>query len=76
MALSSVVGQTMKVVDYTTRLDALNNGLATLNARPGTPDGGQLLEGIAEAAIDLRRKEAMRPVIIALTVAAKTARHG
>jgi hypothetical protein len=68
MALSSVVGQTMKVVDYTTRIDALNHGLATLNARPGTPDGGQLLEGIAEAAIDLRRKEAQRPVIIALTV--------
>lgn len=68
MSLSSVVGQTMKIVDYTTRIDALNRGLATLNARPGTPDGGQLLEGIAEAAGELRRKEAQRPVIIALTV--------
>jgi VWFA-related protein len=68
IALSSVVGQTMKVVDYTTRVDALMTGLATLNARPGTPDGGQLLEGIAEAAIELHRREAPRPIIIALTV--------
>lgn len=68
MALSSVVGQTMKLVDYTTSIPALNQGLATLNARPGTPDGGQLLEGIAEAAQELDRREARRPVIIALTV--------
>lgn len=68
MALSSVVGQTMKIVDYTTSIDALNRGLATLNARPGTPDGGQLLEGIAEAAIELHRREARRPIIVALTV--------
>jgi VWFA-related protein len=68
MAISSVVGQTMKIVDYTTSIEALNQGLATLNARPGTPDGGQLLEGIAEAAIELHRREARRPVIIALTV--------
>ena len=68
MSLSSVVGQTMKIVDYTTRIDAINQGLVKLNARPGTPDGGQLLEGIAEAAGELRRKEAQRPIIIALTV--------
>ncbi|MGH9309365.1 MAG: hypothetical protein ACRD1U_08335 [Vicinamibacterales bacterium] len=68
MSLSSVVGQTMKLVDYTESGDALMNGIATLNARPGTPDGGQLLEGISEAANELRRLEAVRPVIIALTV--------
>ena len=68
MALSTVVGQTMKVVDYTPSLDALMHGLATLNARPGTPDGGQLLEGISEAALELRKREAKRPIIIALTV--------
>ncbi len=68
MSLSSVVGQTMKLVDYTQSGDALMNGIATLNARPGTPDGGQLLEGISEAANELRRLEAVRPVIIALTV--------
>jgi hypothetical protein len=68
MSLSSVVGQTMKVVDYTPDVELLFQGIATLNARPGTPDGGQLLEGISEAANDLRRREALRPVIIALTV--------
>jgi hypothetical protein len=68
MSLSSVVGQTMKLVDYTESSEALMNGIATLNARPGTPDGGQLLEGISEAAHELRRLEAVRPVIIALTV--------
>jgi VWFA-related protein len=68
MAVSTVVGQTMKLVDYTPKAEALLRGIATLNARPGSPDGGQLLEGIYEAALELRRREALRPVIIALTV--------
>ena len=68
MALSSVTGQTMKLVDYTPNAQSILQGVATLNARPGTPDGGQLLEGIFEAANELRRQEAARPVIIALTV--------
>jgi hypothetical protein len=68
MALRSVVGQTMKLVDYTPNVEAVLQGIATLNARPGTPDGGQLLEGISEAAVELKRLEAIRPVIIALTV--------
>jgi hypothetical protein len=68
MSLSMVVGQTMKVVDYTQNAEAIMQGIATLNARPGTPDGGQLLEGISEAALELRKREAERPVIIALTV--------
>jgi hypothetical protein len=68
MALSSVTGQTMKLVDYTQSASAVLQGVATLSARPGTPDGGQLLEGISEAAHELRRREARRPVIIALTV--------
>jgi hypothetical protein len=68
MSLSSVVGQTMKLVDYTPSTDAILRGLSTLNARPGTPDGGQLLEGVSEAAVELRRLKARRPVIIAFTV--------
>jgi len=68
MSLSSVTGQTMRVVDYTQNAEAIMQGLATLNARPGTPDGGQLLEGISEAAIELTKREAERPIIIALTV--------
>ena len=68
MALRAVVGQTMKVVEFTPSVEAMLMGIATLNARPGTPDGGQLLEGISEAALELRKAEAKRPVIIALTV--------
>lgn len=68
MSLSSVVGQTMRLVDYTPDAEAVLEGVQTLSARPGTPDGGQLLEGISEAAVELRHREAPRPVIIALTV--------
>jgi hypothetical protein len=68
MALRSVVGQTMKLVEFTPNIDALLTAIATLSARPGTPDGGQLLEGISEAALELHKVEAKRPIIIALTV--------
>jgi VWFA-related protein len=68
IAISSVVGQTQKLVDYTTNVDALQTAITTLTARPGTPDGGQLLEGIFQAAKDQEKREARRPVIVALTV--------
>lgn len=68
MALSVVQGQTRKVVDYTTSFPALMAGINSLGVRPATPDGGQLLEGIYEAAKELKQREAKRPVIIALTV--------
>ncbi len=68
MAVSSVVGQTQKLVDYTTNIEALAGAITTLSARPGTNDGGQLLEGIFQASKDQERREFGRPVIIALTV--------
>jgi hypothetical protein len=68
MALRAVEGQTMKVVEFTPSVERMLLGIATLNARPATPDGGQLLEGISEAARELYQAEAKRPVIIALTV--------
>jgi VWFA-related protein len=68
MALHTVMGQTHKVVDYKASLETLTNALGTLTARPGTPDGGQLLEGIFEASKDQERLEVERPVIVALTV--------
>jgi VWFA-related protein len=68
MALSTVVGQTQKLVDYTTNAQTVVNAIATLTARPATHDGGQLLEGIYQAARDQERREAPRPVIVALTV--------
>lgn len=68
ISLSVIEGQVRRVVDYTTNGVALQNGIISLGARPGTPDGGQLLAGISESARELREREAPRPVIIALTV--------
>src|SRR5262245_43337000 len=67
-SIRTVSGQMLKLVDYTTDTGELSAALAKLGARPGTPDGGQLLEAITETARELRRREAGPPVIVALTV--------
>jgi hypothetical protein len=67
-AIVAVVGQPLKLTDYTMDGRVLSEVLASLSARPGTPDGGQLLQGIYDAATDLGKREAPRPIIIALTV--------
>ena len=67
-AISTVQPQTIKLVDYTANAQALSAALAQLNARPGSNDGGQLLDGIAETAQELQKREARRPIILALTV--------
>jgi VWFA-related protein len=68
IGLSTVVGQTHLLVDYTTDLQKVVDAITTLTARPGTNDGGQLLEGIFQASRDQQKREAQRPVIVALTV--------
>ena len=67
-ALSTVAGQFLKIVDYTADGQVLGDALAQLVARPGTADGGQLLEGIYETAKDLERRKTDRGVIVVLTV--------
>ena len=67
-ALSTVAGQFVKMVDYTANGQELGEVLAQLVARPGTADGGQLLEGIYETAKDLERRKTDRGVIVVLTV--------
>jgi hypothetical protein len=67
-AVVSVVGQPLKLTDYTMDGRVLSEVLGGLSARPGTPDGGQLLQGIYEAAVDLAKREAPRPIIVALSV--------
>ena len=59
-AISMVTGQTMRVVDFTTNTQALGAAVQKLGARPSTPDGGQLLEGISEAARAFTKREARR----------------
>ncbi|MFL6280842.1 MAG: VWA domain-containing protein [Vicinamibacterales bacterium] len=67
-ALSSVEGQHLRLVDYTSNLDRVLTALSQLSARPATNDGGQLLEGIFETAKDFQKRRAPRPVIVVLTV--------
>jgi len=67
-AVTTVTGQNLRVVDYTTNLDLLTTAIGRLTARPATNDGGQLLEGIFETAKDFQKRRAPRPIIVALTV--------
>jgi len=67
-AISAINGQAMRIVDFTTNTDALSAALNRLGARPGSPDGGQLLEGITDAARAFAKREAPRPIIVVLTV--------
>jgi VWFA-related protein len=67
-SISTVTGQTLKLVDYTSNAQSLSEAVGRLNARPSTNDGGQLLDGISESAVELHKREARRPVIVALTV--------
>jgi len=66
--VTTVTGQNLKIVDYTTNVDQLTSAIGRLTARPGTNDGGQLLEGIFETAKDFQKRRAARPIIVALTV--------
>jgi hypothetical protein len=67
-SIITVAGQPRKLTEFTQNSDVLREAIAQLNARPGTPDGGQLLSGIHEAALDFERRKVERPVILALTV--------
>ncbi|HTH02092.1 MAG TPA: VWA domain-containing protein [Vicinamibacterales bacterium] len=67
-ALSTVQGQHLRLLDYTTNLERLLAAINQLNARPATNDGGQLLEGIFETAKDFQKRRTARPIIVVLTV--------
>ena len=67
-AVITVIGQPIKLTDFTTDGQELNQALGSLSARPGAPDGGQLLQGIYEAAKSLEKREAQRPVIVAMSI--------
>ena len=67
-SIITVAGQPLKLTPFTPNGDVLREAIAQLNARPGTPDGGQLLAGISDAAVDFERRKVERPVILALTV--------
>jgi len=67
-SISTVTGQMLKLVDYTTDSRELSDAVLKLGARPATNDGGQLLDGITQTSLDMARRKAGRPIIVALTV--------
>jgi hypothetical protein len=68
MAIRVVTNQVQTIVPYTSDVKVWLAGISRLTVRPATPEGGQLIEGIVTAAAELRKREARRPVILALTV--------
>jgi VWFA-related protein len=67
-SISTVTGQTLKLVDYTSEAEALSAAVRKLGPRPATNDGNQLLDGITGTSLDMAKREAGRPIILALTV--------
>jgi hypothetical protein len=67
-SIITVAGQPRKVTPFTGNSDVLREAIGQLIARPGSPDGGQLLSGIYESALDFERRKVERPIIVALTV--------
>ena len=68
IALRVVNNQVQTIVPSTRDVNAWMAGIAHLGVRPASNDGGQLMEGIYEAAKEFRRREAPRATIVALTV--------
>ena len=61
--------QSMRLVDYTNDPDALKGALGKIGQRGRVqPDGDQLIETIGEAAKELEKRKAERPVIVAFSV--------
>jgi VWFA-related protein len=67
-SISTVTGQMLRLVDYTTDNRELSEAVLKLGARPATNDGGQLLDGITQTSTEMARRGAGRPIIVALTV--------
>jgi VWFA-related protein len=66
IALATIGERPTSIVDYTTSTEALNKGITRIFARPGS--GAYLLEGIVEVCRGLQKREAKRPVIVALSI--------
>jgi len=64
-AIKHVIGQAVKLVDYTSDVEQLRNAVMRLGVRAETPDGGRVVEAVFDTAKELRTVD--RPVIIVLT---------
>jgi VWFA-related protein len=66
VSLVTVVPTTMTVLEYTSSMPAIMAGIQRLVWRAGPP-GGLLLGAVADAADELKRREAARPAIVVVT---------
>ena len=64
-AIKHVIGQAIRLVDYTADVQRLRDAVMQLGVRAETPDGGRVVEAVFDVAKELREFE--RPVIILLT---------
>jgi VWFA-related protein len=68
VSLTLVQTQAQKLTGFTRDPAQLTAAINQLGPRPETPDGGQLLEAIAEAAKFFNQQKAERPIILVLSV--------
>ncbi len=64
-AIKHVIGQAVRLVDYTADVEQLRAAILRLGVRGETPEGGRVVEAVFDTAKELRDVE--RPVIIVLT---------
>jgi VWFA-related protein len=64
-AIKHVIGQAVRLVDYTADVERLRDAVMRLGVRAETPDGGRVVEAVFDVAKEVRDFD--RPVIIVLT---------
>lgn len=64
-AIKHIIGQAVRLVDYTADVQRLRDAVMHLGVRAETPDGGRVVEAVFDAAKELSSFD--RPVIILLT---------
>ena len=64
-AIKHVIGQAIRLVDYTNDVERLRDAVMKLGVRPETPEGGRVVEAVFDTSKELHDVD--RPVIIVLT---------
>ena len=64
-AIKHVIGQAVRLVDYTSDVERLRDAILRLGVRAETPEGGRVVEAVFDSAKELRTFD--RPVIVLLT---------
>ena len=64
-AIKHVIGQAVRLVDYTADVERLRNAIMRLGVRAETPEGGRVVEAVFDTAKELSDFD--RPVIVVLT---------